>query len=58
MTVMYQNSSGKGTKITGIVHLQNIDNCHFIALLENGRELTLRVSGIEGIYYENIKEEN
>ena len=51
MIVHYLNSKGEEKFIDGVVHLQNVDNSIFIASMESGGELKLRISGIEGIYY-------
>jgi len=55
MTVHYQNRNGEEVMISGVVHLQNVDDNIFIALMEEDKELKLLVSGIEGIYHENTK---
>lgn len=58
MKIHYQNLSGDERFIDGVIHLQNMDNEHFMALMENGKELKLRISGIEGIVDSSvIKEE-
>ena len=49
MKIHYQNSRGEERFIDGVLHLQNIDNERFTALLESGKELTLSVAGIEGV---------
>lgn len=49
MKIHYLNAKGQEKFIDGVVHLQNIDNYTFRALMRDGAELTLRVSGIEGI---------
>ena len=49
MKIHYQNSRGEERFIDGVIHLQNVDDDHFTALMENGKELTLRVAGIEGV---------
>lgn len=55
MTVHYQNGSGEEVFLSGVVHLQNIDNDKWIALLKNDKELTLLTCRIEGIYHEDTK---
>ena len=57
MKIHYQNALGLERFIDGVVHLQNVDNEHFTALMEDGRELTLRVSGIEGILDSSVLKE-
>ena len=49
MKIHYQNSREEERFIDGVVHLQNVDNEHLTALLENGKELTLNIRGVEGI---------
>ena len=49
MKIHYQNSRGEERFIDGVLHLQNVDNVRFTALLESGKELTLSVAGIEGV---------
>ena len=56
MKIHYLNLKGEQRFIDGIIHLQNVDNEHFTALMENGKELTLRVSGIEGIVDSSVLE--
>ena len=48
MKIHYQNSRGEERFIDGVVHLQNVDNEHLTALLENGKELTLHIRGKDG----------
>lgn len=57
MKVHYQNIHGNEVFIDGVLHLQNVDNEYFTALMENGSELTLRVSGIEGIVDSTVLKE-
>jgi hypothetical protein len=52
MTIHYQNAQHEEKFINNIVHVQNLDNETFEALLENGKTLTLRAERIEGIYKE------
>ncbi len=49
MKIHYLNLKGQEQFIDGVIHLQNVDDEHFTALMENGKEHKLRVSGIEGI---------
>lgn len=56
MKIHYLNLKGEQRFIDNIIHLQNVDNEHFTALMESGRELTLRVSGIEGIVDSSVLE--
>ncbi|MBR4079028.1 MAG: hypothetical protein IKK29_02350 [Christensenellaceae bacterium] len=49
MKIHYLNAAGEEKMIDGVVHLQNVDNETFIATIEGGKELTLRVSRIEGV---------
>jgi hypothetical protein len=57
MTIHYQNSKGEELMISGVVHLQNINN-EFWAATVAGKELTLRTDRIEGIYSEDTKTRN
>jgi predicted transcriptional regulator len=50
MKIHYQNIHKEERFIENVIHIQNLDNEIFEALLENGKTLTLRVEGIEGIY--------
>lgn len=50
MKIHYQNRLGEEKFIDNVIHLQNIDNETFEALLPEERTLILRVSGIKGIY--------
>jgi hypothetical protein len=50
LIIHYQNVKGEGKFIKDVLHLQNVDDVMFEALLTNGKTLYLRVSGIEGIY--------
>ena len=50
MIIHYQNVHKEERFIKNVVHIQNLDNEIFEVLLENGKMLTLRVEGIEGIY--------
>lgn len=50
MIIHYQNSKGTEQFIRDVIHLQNIDNYKWEAVMDNGRSLTLRTAGIEGIY--------
>ncbi len=52
MKIHYLNNAGDEVFLTNIIYLQNVDNNVFIALLKNGKELTLFVDKIEGIYSE------
>ena len=56
MKIHYLNLKGDQRFIDGVIHLQNVENEHFTALMENGKELTLRVSGIEGIVDSSVLE--
>ena len=58
MKIHYLNSKGQERFIDGVIHLQNVDNEHFIALMENGKELALRVGGIEGVVDSSVIKEN
>lgn len=60
MTIHYQNGNGEERFISGVIHLQNVDDRVFIAAMENGAELTLLVERIEGIYYKDreVKKRN
>ena len=58
MKIHYQNSRKEERFIDGVIHLQNVDDEHFNALMENGKELTLRVSGIEGIVDSSVLQED
>lgn len=53
MTIHYQNGEENEVFIRGVIHLQNADNGVFRALMPSGRELTLLVDRIEGIYYKD-----
>ncbi len=57
MTIYYNN--GKTEKrISGVINIEVIDGEHpIVALLENGRELTIRLDNIESIYDERILNE-
>ena len=50
MIIHYQNRNGEEKFIRNVIHLQNIDNNVFEALLEGEKTLILRVNRIEGIY--------
>lgn len=54
MTIYYNN--GKTEKqIKGVIHIEVIDGEHpVIALLDNGRELTIRLDNIESIYDDDV----
>lgn len=59
MKIHYLNRDGKEKFLTNIIHLQNIDDKTFIATLKDGKEYSLKVSRIEGIYYkDNSTEDN
>lgn len=49
MKIHYLNAKGEETFLDGIMHLQNIDNCTWIAATKSGKELTLKTERIEGI---------
>ena len=51
MIIHYQNSRGIEQFIRDVIHLQNINNDTWEAVMNNGRSLTLRTAGIEGIYH-------
>lgn len=53
MTIHYQNGNGDERFISGVIHLQNVDDRVFIASMQNGAELTLLVERIEGVYYKD-----
>jgi hypothetical protein len=55
MKIHYQNIHKEEKFIDNVVHIQNLDNEIFEVLLENGKTLTLRVEGIEGIYADKKK---
>jgi hypothetical protein len=55
MKIHYQNIRKEERFIENVVHIQNLDNEIFEVLLENGKTLTLRVEGIEGIYADKNK---
>ena len=57
MKIHYLNLQGEQTFIDKVIHLQNVDNEHFLALLDSGKELSLRVGGIEGIVDSSVIEE-
>ena len=57
MIVHYQNRKGEEKMIRNVIHLQNIDNDKWEAVLANGESLTLRTRGIEGIYYKDLAKE-
>lgn len=57
MKIHYCCANGAERFFDGVIHLQNTDNEHFTALFEDGRELNLRVSGIEGICDSSALEE-
>ena len=57
MKIHYCNGKGQERFIDGVIHLQNVDNEHFTALMENGCELTLRADRIEGICDSSVIEE-
>ena len=48
MIIHYQNSKGTEQFIRDVIHLQNIDNYKWEAVMDNGRSLTLRTAGIGG----------
>lgn len=54
MTIYYNN--GKAEKrISGVINIEIIDGEHpIIALLENGKELTISLNNIESIYDERM----
>lgn len=56
MTIHYQNGNGEEKFISGVIHLQNVDDRVFIASMKNGAELTLLVERIEGVYYKDREE--
>ena len=56
MIIHYQNRNGEEKFIRNVIHLQNIDNDIFEALMKNGKTLMLRVGGIEGIYWKDEDE--
>jgi len=58
MTIHYQNKHGEEMMISGIVHLQNVDNENWVALTSNDKELCLKADRIEGIYHEDTKTVN
>lgn len=49
MKIHYHNAKGEETFIDDVIHLQNVDNYTWVALLKGGKELTLRTDRIEGI---------
>ena len=51
MEIDYLNYKGEREVIRGVSHLQNIDNERFVALFNNGKERTLRIGRIEGIWH-------
>lgn len=53
MTIHYQNGQMEEKMLTHILHIQNVNDDQWIATFENGREITLLTSRIEGIYAEN-----
>lgn len=53
MTIHYQNGQMEEKMLTRILYIQNINDDQWVATFENGREITLLTSRIEGIYAEN-----
>lgn len=49
MKVHYLNGKGEEMFLDGIIHLQNVDNCTWVATTKNGKELTLKTDRIEGV---------
>jgi hypothetical protein len=58
MTIHYQNKNGEELMLSGVVHLQNIDDERWSALMDNGKEFIFLTSRIEGIYHEDTKTVN
>lgn len=56
MKIHYLNGKGEEVFLTNIMHIQNVDNGIFIAVLRNGKELTLSIDRIEGIYQEKYED--
>lgn len=56
MVVHYMNRKGEEKRIRNVIHLQNIEEGVFEALLDNDRTLTLLVDKIEAIYDEALEE--
>lgn len=55
MTVHYENAKGEEKFIKNVLHLQNIDNDTWAALLADGQtELTLLTTRIEAIIDDKI----
>jgi hypothetical protein len=55
VTIHYQNAKGEEVFISGVTHLQNLDNEIWVATVGEGKELYLRTSRIEGIYHKNTR---
>lgn len=53
MKIHYRNQKGEEKIISNIIHLQNVNNITFIATNYDGKEYTLKISGIESIYYKD-----
>lgn len=54
MTIYYNNGETE-KQIKGVINIEVIDGEHpVIALLDNGRELTIRLDNIESIYDDDV----
>ncbi len=51
MTIHYQKANGDEVMLSGVIHLQNMDDNKWVALMDDDRELTLLTCRIEGIYH-------
>ena len=58
MTIHYQNRKGDELMISGVVHLQNVDNETWAVTMEDGKEFTFLTQRIEGIYHKDTATRN
>lgn len=54
--IIYYNNGTTEKQIKDVVNIEVIDN-HIVALLRNGRELTIRLDNIESIFDDELLSE-
>ena len=57
MKIHYQNIRGEEKFLERVLHIQNINNESLEITFENGKNATIRVAGVEGIYDEKLEKE-
>ena len=56
MIIHYQNAKGEEKHFRDVLHLQNINDDEWEVLFRNDRVITIRTSGIEAVYSEELED--